>query len=89
MVISGIKVTTIVPENLSKLNLQATYFSQRHFQILIGILQVRTNQISISNDVVILQKTFRKNCNIRLISENALNWFLAVSLKLLNASFLM
>ena len=90
MTIKEIKMTTIVPENLSKLTLQVTYFSEHHyFQNLIGFLQVTTNQISRSIDLVILQKIFRKTCNIRLISENALNCFLAVSLKLIKVSFLL
>ena len=84
MTIKEIKITTIVPENLSKLTLQATYFSEHHFlENLTGFLQVTTNQISRNVDLVILQKIFRKTCNTGLTSENALNCFLAFSLKLL------
>ena len=90
MTIKEIKITTIVPENLSKLTLQATYFSEHHyFQNLTGFLLVTTNQISRSVDLVILQKIFRKTCNTGLTSENALNCFLAFSLKLLKVSFLL
>ena len=81
--INEIKITTILRENCSKLTLPATYFPQRHFfQNLTGFLQVRTNRISKSIDFEILK-------NIRLISENALNCFLAVLLKLLKVSFLL
>ena len=77
MTINEIKVTTIVPVNLSKLTLQATYFSRHYLQNLRDI------------DFVILQNIFRKSFNLKWISENALNSFSVVSLKLLKASFLL
>ena len=77
-------------QNLSKLTLQPTYFPLPHFfQNLSGFLHVRTNWVLGRIDFEILLNIFPKNCNIMLISENAMNCSLAVSLKLLNASFLL
>ena len=64
----------------SQLTLQAILPQGHYSKNSIGFLQVRTNQISRNYDFVILQKIFRKKCNKSMISKNALNSFLVVSL---------